>query len=280
MLYRLIDWFFPLILMVKANKKLNKDIETLKLEVSNDDNYLSDYMNAFKNIKKEEALKLFDKVLTHRKTIEDKAKSNILIVTVSVTVILGLSNYFFGIKDKLNSNSVLLILGILFSFCLIYLTIGAILSIASLNAGELKETYDLSETDYEYLGLLNDDDEKEKETIFFLSFYSELNTKINLKINNYVSSTYSFLRNSLITLCIIGVVSCITYSFQDKKENGLETKLVEQKNELHNINSNLEEIGNNIKGDKQKDEENNKKILTLLDEIKVIFDNLIPGEPQ
>jgi hypothetical protein len=277
---RFLDWFFPLILMVSANNNLNKDIETIKKNVEDDDNYLTPYMKVFQNIKKEEAQKLFDKVLTHRKTIEDKAKSNILVVTISVTVILGLSNYFFGLKDKLNSTPVFLILGILFAVCLIYLTIGAILSITTLSAGELKETYDLSQEDYEYLGKQTDKKIKEKETIFYLSFYSELNIKINLKINNYVSSTYAFLRNSLVTLCIIGVVSCLLYGFQLKKENGVETKLIEQKNILEDINSNIEKIRNNIEVGNQNDEVDNNKIVKLLDELKVNIYNMNQERPK
>lgn len=247
MIKRILDWVFPLVLMVAANRKLNLDIEDLKEKVDQDDTYLSEYMKRFQCISKDEAQNLFDKVLKYRKTIEEKAKGNILIVTIAVTVILGLSNYFFGIKDKLNNNIYLfIILGILFALCLVYLTVGAILSIETLSAGELKETYDLSESDYEYLGKLNNEKEKEKEYIFFLSYYSELNTKINLKINNYVSSTYFFLRNSLITLCIIGVFSCILYAFQQPKVDGVETQLKEQQNILQDIDRNLNKIGRNI----------------------------------
>ncbi|MEK3820322.1 hypothetical protein MKY20_14745 [Cytobacillus sp. FSL W8-0315] len=280
MIKKILNWLFPIVFMVSANKKLNNEIEELKAKTEQDDDYLSEYMEDFQSITTEEAKNLFDQVISTRKTIEEKAKGNILIVTIAVSVILGLTGYLFGMQDKINSNFALdSILAILFSLCLVYLTMGSILSIATLNRGELNQTYDFSSADYKYLSSL-EDDQKEKETKYFLSKYSELNIKVNLKINNYVSGTYSFLMNSLITLCIIGVISCILYVFQTEKDNKTETELEEQQTVLEDINSNLINIGKNIKDVDQNDEEDYNDLLELLKETINIFNKNMNQEGQ
>jgi hypothetical protein len=121
---------------------------------------------------------------------------------------------------------------------------------------------------------------REKEIKYFLGLYSELNIKVNLKINNYVSSTYSFLRNSLITLCFIGILSCGLYALEEKKESGIESKLNKQQNELVNINQNLERIGTNISRNKSDHNLINNKILLMLEDINEVINKTFLKKEQ
>jgi hypothetical protein len=253
---KLLNWIFPLWNLVNANKKINKKMKNFKVNLE-DEEFFSEFMRDCQNIHFEQVQSIFNNTIENRKSLEEKAKTNILIVTVAITVILGLSSLLFSIPEKVSNNSlVIFMIGILFLISLIYMIIGSILSLMTLNAGELKEKYDWSPRALSYIESLTDENEKSREKKYLLSSYIELNNLTNLKLNNFASSTYEHIRNSLVTFFLIGVSITLVFVFTNKdSKNPLQNNLVKQNEILESIKGELEHINESIK-------ENDKVIYT------------------
>ena len=237
MLKKMIYWVFPYYETITANKKISEKVKDLKRNIDNDENYLSPYMKDFKGIAVKEAESIFNSVMSNRKSLEEKARVNVLIVTIAVTVILGLSSFLFTIQENIpDSQFINTLLGILFVFSLVYLISGSISSLATLNAGESKEIYNMSPADYKYFATIPQSDDRDKEIVYFYSRYAELNTTINWKINNYISCSYANIRNALFTLGIIGILFCFIFVIdKDEKSILLENELNKQLELLETI---------------------------------------------
>ncbi|MFB5284656.1 hypothetical protein [Peribacillus sp. Hz7] len=272
MIKTILYWIFPFAEMVIANRKITKKVEEFKGNLENDETYLSPYMQSFENIPVEEAEKIFNSILSNRKTLEDKAKVNVLIVTIAVTVILGLSSFLFTVQGKIPDNIVFSIFLIfLFILSLVYLTIGSIISLATLNSGESKEIYNLSPSDYQYLASISDETERTKEIRYFYSQYAELNMTINWKINNYVSCTYANIRNSLIFLGIIGIVFCSMFIFGKNDEQiKLEKELNKHVQLLESIEQDLSKLQSETKGTSEQYNDQIVKQQEILNQIQTL----------
>lgn len=212
MLGKLAYWLFPYLEMRRANKKIVMKSNDLKRNIEKNDNYLSPYMQSFEGIPIEEVEKIYNSILFNRKSLEEKAKVNVIIVTIAVTVVLGLLSILFTFQEKMPNNLMFnAFLTFLFILSLIYLITGSIISLATLNSGESKEIFNMSPEDYQYLAGITDKTKKEKEMGYLYSRYTELNMTVNWKINNYMSCTYSNIRNALLILGIIGASFCFIF---------------------------------------------------------------------
>lgn len=254
MLKKIIYWIFPYFEMRHANKKITRKVKELKGNLDNDESYLSPYMKSFVGIPVKEAEKIFNSIISNRKSLEEKAKINVLIVTIAVTVILGLTSFLFTIQEKISDNALFIIfMAFLFILSLFYLISGSISSLATLNSGESKEIYNMSPLDYQYIAGITDLLEREKEIRYFYSRYAELNMTVNWKINNYISCTYANIRNALVILGIIGVSFCFIFIFDKNEESiKLEKELNGHLRLLENIEQDLSLLQNNIKSTNEK----------------------------
>jgi hypothetical protein len=279
MLRKMIVWIFPYFEMIPANKKITRKVNELKGNLDRDESYLSSYMRGFEGIPVKEAEKIFNSIISNRKSLEEKAKVNVLIVTVAVTVILGLSSFLFSIQEKIPGN---IFLAFLFILSLVYLISGSISSLATLNSGESKEIYNMSPLDYQYFAGITDLAEKEKEIRYFYSRYAELNMTVNWKINNYISCTYANIRNALIILGIIGVSFCFIFIFDKNDESiKLEKELNKHLHLLEIIEQDMYLLQNNTKSSN----ENNTNLITgkqqeILNEIRNLQKELKETQSQ
>ena len=248
----IISWVFPYIETREANKKISVEMEKLKREL-NDGEYLSPYMNDFEGIKIEEAQSIFDSIISNRKSLEDKAKVNVLIVTVAVSVILGLSNFLFTLQGNVTDHYTIKIpVAILFILSLINLISGSISALATLNAGETKEIYNMSPQDYKYFASVSGEENRNKEMIYFYSRYAELNNIVNWKINNYISCSFKNIRNAIFYLGIIGIIFCFIFIVdKNKTSNQLEQKLDKQLELLEKIDQELSILQNQSSTNKE-----------------------------
>ncbi|WP_214818821.1 hypothetical protein [Exiguobacterium sp. s131] len=239
------NWSFPYLETKEANEKISENMEKLKDEL-NSEEYLSPYMKDFEGIKIEEAQSIFDSIISNRKSLEDKAKVNVLIVTVAVSVILGLSNFLFTLQGNFTDHYAIKIpVAILFILSLINLISGSISALATLNAGETKEIYNMSPQDYKYFASLPNEEKRNKEMIYFYSRYSELNNIVNWKINNYISCSFKNIRNAIFYLGIIGIIFCIVFLVEnDNTNNQLEQHLDAQLELLETIDQKLSILQN------------------------------------
>ncbi|MCM3575599.1 hypothetical protein M3172_20615 [Mesobacillus subterraneus] len=282
-MHKLFNTLFPLCNLIKANKIINKKIREFKLDLETED-FMSENMGYCQNIDDKLVQIIFDKTIENRKSLEEKAKTNILIVTVAITVILGLSSLLFSIPEKVSNNVFLIFLiGFLFLLSLIYMIIGSILSLMTLNAGELKEKYDWSPQDLSYIESLTDERIRLREKKYILSSYIELNKFTNFKLNNFASSTYEHIRNSLITFFLIGVSITLVFIFSNKEsKDPVHDSLSKQNKIMEGIKLNLEKINVNIvesgKAINSEIDMNNSQKILLENQEKLLEDMAVINE--
>jgi len=177
---------FPLIELRKANKLVEVKIEKLKKGEKN-----FSYMAGYESLAISEAEVFLTKTFEARKTLEDKAKTNILGVTISVSLIIGLSQVF---HNNFPSNSLLRYVTVLLAFYSVTsIILSTILSLKIL--GKFNIVYDLSPTDKS----LASDSEK----LDAIAVNAELNMYYNLKRNSYLYSSYILIIHFLIILSIL-----------------------------------------------------------------------------
>lgn len=195
---KIIDFLFPL---WRANKYIDEKIK----EIDND--YSVDIS---KSVDKQKDIELLEKELKaqleRKKGIEDKAKSILFAITLTVTILifsvnslkLSYNNWFDYIPLSVLTISV---------FCLI------VSACMSLKALELKE--------YNYLFLLKNDDDSQKIELIKNDKETTLSDAIKTKIlndfritkiSNYVSFAYSSIRNGVVGFALVLIILML-YSF-------------------------------------------------------------------
>jgi hypothetical protein len=183
--------FFPLTKALWANCRLKTQIESLEQKTGN-----TPYVENFRGTNNDDANRLHENTLDYRKSLTDKAKTNVFGITLAVTFIVGMTRIFVSVDCPPNMKLMLLLAEIATLMALVYMISGGL---ASLHTLQGQKTYDLTPADFSYLGTINSE-ESIQERVFIIARNIELNIKINLIINNMVSASYGFLRNGLICL--------------------------------------------------------------------------------
>lgn len=192
MLKKLFVFIFPFV----DNYLKNKDIRAKR-----DENY-----NRLHKIENSDAIsfdvikqKYADTISTKDK-LEDKAKSNIIAVTIAITLILGASSLLNGIYAKFSYNGIYWFSFILFVSAVTYMIIAGVLSIRVLMNENIVYTISL-----ETYALVDVDLREEYDTC------TVANINQNLIRNNGVNTSYECIRNALICLFTIAVVVVFPY---------------------------------------------------------------------
>ena len=89
------DYIFPFIANKKANNKIEKKIELLK-EM---DNIELTYMKNYNELKMKDVKSFYNNNQEVKKILEDKAKTNIIGLTISISLIMG----FMNISELINN---------------------------------------------------------------------------------------------------------------------------------------------------------------------------------
>ena len=146
--------------------------------------------------------KLFEKEYYRKERFEDKAKTNIIGVTISVSLILGSYTLLTNIYNKYESGSMLgVISALVFTLSVVYM-ISAGIHATHVIIGE-NEVYQVNETEA-----------SSKNDAYFLSI--GLNRLKNLIRNNHVYVSYICIRNSLICLFFVMLIAIFPYQ-KDKQ---------------------------------------------------------------
>lgn len=146
-----------------------------------------------------------------RKTnFENKAKTNVIAVTIAVTLVLGAYTMIQNIASKYKCFGVNILAVVLFSLAVIYMLCAGI---ASINV--IVEKTIVQKIDY---GLKNLNQKKED---YYFSI--AVNRAYNLIRNNSISDCYRCIRNSLVILVIIMIVAIWPYR-EEKTEIRTVTK--------------------------------------------------------
>lgn len=208
---------FPLYKTVKANKKLFKDIEELKqlerLKPEDNDKY---YMKDYIKLTIENANIFFDKTLEKKKSLEDKAKVNVFGATIAVTLVTGLYKAFLDLSSNGTVVWVKIFLFLLAMYTLIQMILAGLSSIKVLN--DIIQQYELFPDDFNL---------SEDKKLDLIALNTEINLNYNYIRNNFLSSSYGSMRNSLVGLFLLFFLLTIPlpYINSNKKE---ETKIYDQ----------------------------------------------------
>lgn len=226
---KIIDILFPL---WKVNKYIDKKIK----EIDNDYS-----VNISTSVDKKKYIEILEKELKaqleRKKGIEDKAKSILFAITLTVTILIFSLN---SLKLSYNNwfDYVPLSILIMSVFCLI---VSACLSLKAL---ELKE--------YNYLFVVKNDDNtknieliiKEDETALIDAIKTKaLNDLRITKIGNYVSIAYSSIRNGIIGFALVLIILMLHSFFNPPQKTSplpLKGTIETSVNDSTTIKSNIE----------------------------------------
>lgn len=186
---KMIEWIMPSL----SNYWINKSVRTRILDVATSD--IPRTENQLEHLSKEELEKLFDVDITVKDKLEDKAKTNVIGVTISVTLIMGSQVLLQNITEKYGVGLLYGVALALFVCAVVYMLAAGIHAIHVLVAEN--ETYTPS------LELEGDLYKKD------LNKQIGLNRAKNTLRNNYVFTSYECIRNALICLFSVMIIAIV-----------------------------------------------------------------------
>lgn len=189
-LYKFLYPIFPMIESRNANKKLRVKLENgtgILAYMENADQVTTDQLKA-----------QYDDTVHMKNKLEDKAKTNVMGITIAVTLILGAPNMMDAILKKYPFVAFGWLVFALLMGSVLYLIIAGILSIKVLVAENVLYTIDFSNIVRGGEELKLDCDKRTAQ-----------NRTQNLIRNNYIYASYGCVRNALICLFIVLLVSTI-----------------------------------------------------------------------
>lgn len=191
-LNEIINQIFPIFYMCKVNKQLKNKIE------SNESQSNVPYMDNIDKITIDSFRQKYAETFEIKSKFEDKAKTNVIGITIAITIIMGASDLTGLLTNKYTSSFWHWISFIILLVAIIYLLASGIAAIRVLFSENTVSTVDLSD--------LSTDDIKTKE-----KYDDCTNRNINRNIirNNIVYSSYICIRNALICLIALFILVSI-----------------------------------------------------------------------
>lgn len=200
MLKKLFAIVFPFVNNYIKNKKIRAEIEKYSNQINQIENSDAISMDVIKQ--------KYADTISAKDKLEDKAKSNIVAVTISITLILGASNLLNGIYTKFSYAGINWASFVLFVLAVIYMIIAGVLSIRVLMNENIIYTIPLKIYAQEETKL-----REEYDTC------TVANVNQNLIRNNGVYTSYECIRNALICLIIIVIMVVLPYSAKQKSQS-------------------------------------------------------------
>lgn len=179
------NFIFPYIDNYKKNKKLKQD---------KSDNF--SYIENSENIGKDNFEKIYNESLSDKSKLEDKAKTNVIGITITITLILSVSNILDKISVKYHSEIITWISFFFVLFSITYMVIAGILAIKVL----------VNENVAYRINLNNLSEANERSLIDNYKDCISKNRKQNLVRNNIIYTSYECIRNSIICLLIVFIM--------------------------------------------------------------------------
>lgn len=176
------DGIFPMMANIKTNKKVQSKIDNS--EVDNID------------VPNDRLLDLYQDSLKQKSSLEDKAKVDVVCVTIAFTLMLNSITFVNNYVGKKVADWVLIFALMIIVLAAGYMIIAGVLAIKVIADKNIV---------FEYCGKCDSAEEwsKCKEAI-------NKNRLMNIIRNNYVFSSYQCIRNSLICFFIVFIMACIT----------------------------------------------------------------------
>ncbi|MBQ2882432.1 MAG: hypothetical protein IJE43_01455 [Alphaproteobacteria bacterium] len=200
----ILEFLFPSIPLRKANKKI---------EQSNNDVCLVE-----KEVTLEALEKQYNDTFETKSIIEGKAKTNLVTITIAITLIMGSFDLLSSINNKYNNVLINWAVFIIFFSAVLYLFWSGVLALKTL----LKENK-MDNISLESLSLKDDESKQE--------YYKciKKNSNNNIKRNNIVFVSYQCIRNAIICVMIMFILIAIPFN----TPNQLNQEFVDNQNQIY-----------------------------------------------
>ena len=202
-LNEIMNQIFPTFHIYKANKQLKARIE------SNESQSNLPYMDNIDKITIDSFRQKYAETFEVKNKFEDKAKTNVIGITIAITVIMGSSNLTGLLTNKYTSPFLHWFSFIILLVAIIYLLASGIAAIRVLFSENTVSTVDLSD--------LSTDDRRTKEKY---DDCTNRNIDRNIIRNNIVYSSYICIRNALICLIALFILVSIPITTPKHQNNG------------------------------------------------------------
>ncbi len=206
---------FPFVENGSFNKKITNKIEKLL----KDEKELV-HMEGYSNLKLDTLKDFYNDSFDIKNKLEDKAKLNIAGLTISISLILGLSTLIGKINESIDILWIRFAVVLMSAIALLYMILAGILSIAVL----IKHNDVYKVKPYDFTG-----DEEIQKRAYALN--TELNVNKNIIRNNYIYTSYECIRNSFICLVIVFLVSILPMNAFKDSNNSLDIAATINKND-------------------------------------------------
>jgi hypothetical protein len=193
---------FPFIELFIANKKVNKKITDLNSVIDNLPNQ--------EKISTEVLKAEYENTLVIKDKLESKAKTNIFAVTISITLVMGADALLGTVKTRYASVVIEIMSLVIYIAAIIYLICAGLISIRTLMNNNSISVIELSS--------YASDDTLRADIDRCVSY----NRNMNTIRNNAIYTSYVCIRNGLICLFVVLVLSVLPFSNQSsilKAEN-------------------------------------------------------------
>lgn len=200
----ILEFLFPSIPLRKANKKI---------EQSNNDVCLVE-----KEVTLEALEKQYNDTFETKSIIEGKAKTNLVTITIAITLIMGSFDLLSSINDKYDNVLINWAVFIIFFSAVLYLFWSGVLALKTL----LKENK-MDNISLESLSLKDDESKQE--------YYKciKKNSNNNIRRNNIVFVSYQCIRNAIICVMIMFILIAIPFN----TPNQLNQEFVDNQNQIY-----------------------------------------------
>ncbi len=202
----ILNKLFPFAENGNNNKKL-----TIKIEKLLKDEEKLVYMEGYSNLKLDALKDFYNDSFDIKNKLEDKAKLNIACLTISISLILGLSTLIGKINESIDMLWIKFAVVVVSAIALLYMILAGILSIAVLI--KHNDVYKVKPCDF------TRDEEIQKKAY---ALNTELNVNKNIIRNNYIYTSYESNRNSFICLVIVFLVSILPLNAFKDSNNSLD----------------------------------------------------------
>lgn len=198
----IIGQVFPSVSMRKANKQLKEKINCGESQSNRA------FMDNFDQIPIESFRQRYAETFEVKNKFEDKAKTNVIGITIAITIIMGSSDLTDSLISKYSCITMHWISFIILLAAILYLLVSGIDAIKVLFNENTMSTVNLSNL------ATNDVDTKEK-----YDDCTNRNISQNIIRNNIVYSSYICIRNALICVLVLFILVSIPFTTAKSKDN-------------------------------------------------------------
>lgn len=207
---------FPFVENESYNKKVTNNIGRL---LKNEEKLV--HMEGYSQLNMDTLKDFYNDSFDIKNKPEDKAKLNIAGLTISISLILGLSTLIGKINERIDALWIRFTVVAVSTIALLYMILAGILSIAVLI--KHNEVYKMQPHDF------TGDEEIQKKAY---ALNTELNVNKNIIRNNYIYTSYECIRNSFICLVIIFIVSMLPINAFNYNSNSLDIATINKTDRL------------------------------------------------